>query len=284
MAVLRCSPPGVARAPGPAAHAPDDAPPGAARSTRADEVRRAARCRGHAGHVTPRPRRPTSRLAAWLAGGGLLLGGCSADDAALPGADEVATAEVVLLGDSMLAYWRAQGDDVGSVLGASLGRRVANLAVPGAAVLDGDVPSQAPDAQHAWTVLQGGANDLVGVCDGDWREVVDRLVGVEGDGALVDLARGRTVGPGSRVALLGYHRVRPDARFYTACGPAFDLLDARLAALAADEPAMVFVPASDAFEVDDPGWFAPDGYHPSPRGSAELARRLAAAISAAESG
>lgn len=228
---------------------------------------------------TPAPRNLPRLLAGLLA---LTLTGCGDGR---PSAAEVAAADVVLLGDSILDFWREEGQDVGSVLAAELGRPVANLAVGGAAVLDGDIPGQHVAGDHAWVVLEGGANDLVGRCsDPSGLRTVDALVAPDGvGGGLVELARALVV-EGHRVALLGYYRMPASADLYGDCGDEFDVLDGRLAALAASDDAVTFVDASGAFDVDDASLYAADGYHPSPAGSAVLGRLLADAIRTAEGG
>ena len=97
----------------------------------------------------------------------------SADNSEAPGStvDDVETGfinrEVLMLGDSLLAWFREEGASVGDVLDASSSFSVANLAVSGSMVLEGEesIPSQYVPGDWGWIVFDGGGNDANDLCE-----------------------------------------------------------------------------------------------------------------------
>ncbi|MEC8049772.1 MAG: hypothetical protein VX210_03190, partial [Myxococcota bacterium] len=107
------------------------------------------------------------------AGVGTAVSEGSADSSAVPGSgvDDVDTGfinrEVLMLGDSLLAWFREEGASVGDVLDASSSFSVANLAVSGSMVLEGEesIPSQYVQGDWGWVVFDGGGNDANDLCE-----------------------------------------------------------------------------------------------------------------------
>ena len=211
----------------------------------------------------------------------LLLAGCTT--AAPPGA-------ILAAGDSVMAWNGARG--VPEALGAALGRQVVDASrsgahvtnpLPGAAALGFDIGAQLRDGPWSWVVLTGGGNDLMRACgDGAVAARRDALIGEDLTGDIPDLiAAARATG--ARVAFVGYYdaaRAAPTA--FTPCQPAFDVMNARLARLAARDPDLVFVDAGTAIDPGDLTLYDPDRVHPSPDGAMRIAGALARAIRLAE--
>jgi lysophospholipase L1-like esterase len=201
-------------------------------------------------------------------------------------------ARILMMGDSMMAANRTAGRSVGAMLERKMGepvidrsvyaaRIIYNLPLTGAAGLS--IPAQYQQGNWDWVVLNGGGNDLIfgcacGRCDG----MVDRLISEDATtGRIPDLVQ-RLRKSGARVVWSGYLRnpglftpVRP-------CRVFGDELDRRLARLDARDPGMIFVPMSDLVPEGDPSLHQQDLVHPSPKGSAAIGARIAAAIRAAE--
>lgn len=201
-------------------------------------------------------------------------------------------ARILMMGDSMMAANRTAGRSVGAVLERQLGepvidrsvyaaRIIYNLPLTGAAGLS--IPAQYQQGNWDWVVLNGGGNDLIfgcacGYCDG----MVDRLISKDATTGRIPELVNRIRKSGAQVVWSGYLRnpglftpVRP-------CRVFGDELDRRLARLDARDPGMIFVPMSDLVPEGDPSLHQQDLVHPSPKGSAAIAARIAAAIRAAE--
>lgn len=201
-------------------------------------------------------------------------------------------ARILMMGDSMMAANRTAGRSVGAMLERKMGetvidrsvyaaRIIYNLPLTGAAGLS--IPAQYQQGNWDWVVLNGGGNDLIfgcacGYCDG----MVDRLISKDATTGRIPELVNRIRKSGAQVVWSGYLRnpglftpVRP-------CRVFGDELDRRLARLDARDPGMIFVPMSDLVPEGDPSLHQQDLVHPSPKGSAAIAARIAATIRAAE--
>ena len=199
-------------------------------------------------------------------------------------------ARILMMGDSMLAANRTSGRSVGVALERQLGEPVIDRSVYAARIIYGlpisgaaglSIPAQYRQGDWDWVVLNGGGNDLVfGCACGQCNAMVDRLISKDGrSGRIPELVK-RLRGGGAKVVWSGYLRnpglftpVRP-------CKVYGDELDRRLTRLDALDPGMVFVPMSDLVPEGDPSLHQQDLIHPSPKGSAAIAARIAAAIRA----
>lgn len=199
-------------------------------------------------------------------------------------------ARILMMGDSMLAANRTAGRSVGVVLEKQLGEAVIDrstfaarmfygLPLTGAAGLS--IPAQYQKGNWDWVVMNGGGNDLIfGCACGYCSSMVDRLISKDGTTGRIPEVIRRAQASGAKVVYSGYLRnpglftpVRP-------CRVFGDELDRRLARLDARDPNMIFVPMSDLVPTGDPSLHQQDLIHPSPKGSAAIAARIAAAIRA----
>lgn len=199
-------------------------------------------------------------------------------------------ARILMMGDSMLAANRTSGRSVGVDLERRLGEPVIDrstyaarmfyaLPLTGAAGLS--IPAQYQKGQWDWVVMNGGGNDLIfGCACGYCSTMVDNLISKDGTAGRIPETIRRAQASGARVVYSGYLRnpglftpVRP-------CKVYGDELDRRLSRLDARDPNMVFVPMSDLVPEGDPSLHQQDLIHPSPKGSAAIAARIAAAIKA----
>lgn len=187
-----------------------------------------------------------------------------------------------MIGDSILAWHKPVRASVGDALARETGLGVENRAQSGARVSStlakGDIRGQYSAGPWDWVVMNGGANDLLskcgcGRCDG----VMESLVGPEGRGGDLAALVARARGDGARVAILGYYHTS-GPNMFRRCKALIDVLNARLARLAARDPGVVFVPARDVIRPDDRSLYYIDGIHPSRRGAAAIGAHLAAAL------
>lgn len=213
----------------------------------------------------------------------------------LSGCGEVVTsstkdARILLMGDSMMAANRGSGRSVAHGIERQLGEEVIDrsvyaarmiyiLPISGAAGLS--IPAQQQKGNWDWVVLNGGGNDLVfgcicGRCDG----MVDRLISADATAGAIPALVSRIRKTGAKVVWAGYLRNPGLFTPIRSCKVYGDELDRRLARLDARDPGMIFLPMSDVVPTGDPSLHQADMVHPSPKGSAAIAARIAAAIRA----
>lgn len=194
--------------------------------------------------------------------------------------------DILVIGDSVMAWNRASGRDIGRVISAELGRDVTSRAVVGAGIRSGGlgplarpIPSQLSTGQWKWVVMNGGANDLGSTCGcARCAPVIDSLISRDGRTGdipqLITTARAQ----GAQVLWMGYYQ-SPGALF-RGCRPALVELDRRIALYASATDGVFFADAEDVIAPNNPGLFAPDQTHPSVAGSALIGKFLARVIAA----
>lgn len=215
----------------------------------------------------------------------VVLAGCAAPVSRSGG-------DILVIGDSVMAWNRSAGADIGAVVEAELGRDVVNRARLGAQLRAGglaslggvSIPAQVPDGRWNWIVMNGGANDLgfgcgCTRCDAE----IDLLLAPDGSGgAIPDLIRAARA-TGAQVLWLGYYQA-PQSRSFRGCRPGLVELERRIAAFALAQPGVAFLDAEDVMDPADASLLASDRTHPSARGSAVIGRALASAIRRASPG
>ncbi|MEM7709601.1 MAG: SGNH/GDSL hydrolase family protein [Pseudomonadota bacterium] len=194
---------------------------------------------------------------------------------------------ILALGDSIMAWNGRQG--IPEALSRALDRPVVDASRSGARLstdsvlaraLGFDITRQVREGPWDWIVLTAGGNDLRGNCEQAGTAALrDAQIGPDLTGTLPTfLAQLRA--SGSKVAFLGYYDLLESEP--APCEPEFDIINARMAQLAATDPGLIFLDAADVIDRTDRGLYARDLLHPSPRGSAVIGAALARAILAAE--
>ena len=213
-------------------------------------------------------------LRCWILVVAILLGACTKT------ADPDAEARVLLMGDSLMASNRALGVSVASALEIMLGEQVIDRSASGAGVIARrGIPQQFVEGPWDWVVLNGYGNDLLfgcgcGACEGR----MDRLVSTDGSGgAIPDLVR-ELRSSGARIIYTGYLRTPGFASPIEACVALGDEMDTRLGAMAALDDGVTFLSLADLVPNGDKTYHAPDRVHPSGKGSAAIADRIAKRI------
>ena len=209
----------------------------------------------------------------------LLIAACAA-------APRSQNGDILVIGDSVLAWNRAAGADVGRVIRAELGRDVLSQATLGAQIRPGglarlgglSIPAQLPAGRWNWVVMNGGANDLGFSC-GCTRceDDIDLLISPDArTGAIPDLiltARRQ----GAQVLWAGYYAA-PESRSFKGCRPGLVELERRIAAFARTQEGVFFLDTEEVFDPNRQDLFANDRTHPSAAGSAVIGRFLAQEI------
>ncbi|MFV1568028.1 SGNH/GDSL hydrolase family protein [Phaeobacter sp. JH20_02] len=207
----------------------------------------------------------------WLIIGLVFLGAC--------GRGVPENARIVVAGDSVMAWNRNDSGSVADRLESRLGEPVGDVSLSLARVTGGrgalHIPTQLKPVSAEWVVLNGGANDLRSrdcgckVCDVE----LDRLISASGtQGAIPELVsdlRRR----GSRIIWLDYYTSPRYAG--TVCVAPYQILEERLARMAAADAGVTLLDMDAVFRPDDLSLFAPDRIHPSLRGSDLIAGQVA---------
>ncbi|MFK7753262.1 MAG: SGNH/GDSL hydrolase family protein [Sedimentitalea sp.] len=201
------------------------------------------------------------------------------------------SADILVIGDSVLAWNGAAKASIGEVAARQTNQTVLNLSVPGArlshrnpdAARDGhDIRAQYRPGAWGWVILNGGANDLLSECGcRQCRDNLNGLIAADGQsGDMVDLVR-RVRADGARVIVLGYYDGNAKPNPFQRCQDETDVLNARLAQLAQRTPGVIYVDAGDVIDPDTPAHWFLDRVHPSRQGSARIGALVAAAMAAA---
>ncbi|MBQ2259776.1 MAG: SGNH/GDSL hydrolase family protein [Loktanella sp.] len=200
--------------------------------------------------------------------------------------------DILVIGDSVLAWNRTSGQDVGHVIGAALGRDVVSRAALGARLRSGglgalgglSIPDQLSAGPWNWVVMNGGANDLGFACGcTQCDDEIDQLIAPAAqNGAIPDLiARARATG--ARVLWVGYYEA-PTSRSFQGCRPGLVELERRIAIYAGAKEGVYFIDAEDVLDPAVPALLASDRTHPSAAGSALIGRFIAREIATRSGG
>ena len=188
--------------------------------------------------------------------------------------------EVLMLGDSLLAWFREEGSSVGDVLDASSSFSVANLAVSGSMVLEGDesIPSQYVRGDWGWVVFDGGGNDANDLCEcGGCDDILNEIIGgAANEGVVPDFARTMR-NAGHRVLVLGYYGMPASAQHgFHRCNDEAAILNARYERLANQTEGVYYFNLGRVVSPDDLRDYDDDHVHPSERGTQRMGEAIGA--------
>ncbi|MFC4668760.1 SGNH/GDSL hydrolase family protein [Seohaeicola nanhaiensis] len=222
-----------------------------------------------------------------------LLGACLA---VLAGCGEPTTnagksAHILAMGDSMLAWNRADDMAIADQVEKILGQPVIDRSVVGAHVIyqlpvsgkmGMKIVNQYRPGDWDWVILNGGGNDLwLGCGCARCEHRMDKLVARDGrSGDIVNMVS-MIRATGARVVYLGYLRSPGFGSPIEHCHDEGDELDRRLQKMAAADPGVFFVPLSDLVPSGNKSFHDFDHIHPSVKGSTAIGARVAAVIEAA---
>ncbi len=186
--------------------------------------------------------------------------------------------DVLVIGDSVMAWNRSANASIPDVMGQVLNRTVTSKAVPGAqfdnasgiaGAVGFDIQQQLPAGRWNWIVMNGGANDLGADCGcGACGPVVDALIGLDANsGAIPKFIRKAKASTGANIIWMGYYAGSGMGSF-AGCRDDLVQMEARIARFAASQRGIYFVDSEDAINRKDRTLFASDNTHPSAKGSA----------------
>ena len=196
--------------------------------------------------------------------------------------------DILVLGDSVMAWNGTKNASIGDELGRILNRDVTSKAVPGAqfnnasgvaGAVGFDIQRQYQKGRWKWVVVNGGANDLSADCGcGACAPFVEALIGADAtSGAMPDFMRKLRAETGAQVIWMGYYAGSGSSSF-AGCRDDLVEIESRIARFAATQSGVHFVDAEDVIDRGDATLFAPDDIHPSAKGSARIADQLAQVI------
>ena len=193
---------------------------------------------------------------------------------------------ILAIGDSVVAWNGGRG--IPEVAAARLGlpvvdasQSLAHLDHPNgaAAALGFDIRRQwaANRGRWAWVILDGGGNDLRGLCRTPAEAAArDALIAGDLTGAIPRLIADIRA-TGSRVAFVGYYDGAADEpTSFTPCQGAFTVMNTRMVRLAARDAGVLFLDAGDVIATARLDLYDDDRIHPSVAGSRVIGEALAA--------
>lgn len=196
--------------------------------------------------------------------------------------------DILVTGDSVLAWNRASGQDAGRVIATTLGRDVVSRATLGARLQAGglarlggfSIADQLSAGPWNWVVINGGANDLAASCGCTGCDaVIDSLITMNADRGVIPDIVSRARATGAQVIWVGYYDA-PLSRTFAGCRPALVEIERRIARFAQANQGVYFIDSEDVLDGTDAALLAPDRTHPGAAGSAQIGRFVAQQIAA----
>lgn len=198
------------------------------------------------------------------------------------------TPRILAMGDSMLAWNAPANASVADALSRELNLPVTDRSVSGAQIIYGlpisgafglNISQQYISGRWDWVVLNGGGNDLwLGCGCSGCASRLNRMISEDGQrGAIPDLVR-RLTDAGAQVLYVGYLRTPGRGSPIDHCARDGDILEDRLTRMAQQHRNTDFVSLRGLVPYGDLSFHGPDRIHPSQKGSAAIARRIADTI------
>jgi lysophospholipase L1-like esterase len=192
------------------------------------------------------------------------------------------------MGDSFFVTNSSQKRSIPAVLSKILKEPVKSRAVSGARIiynlpisgsLGFKIGRQYRKGPWDWVVLNGGGNDLwLGCGCRKCNAKMNRLISPDGTRGEIPKLVATLRAANARVVYVGYLRSPGAWSPIENCRDDGDELDARIAKMAKRDKGIWFVSLADLVTRGDKSYHAPDMIHPSPKGSAAAAQRIAQVI------
>ena len=199
------------------------------------------------------------------------------------------TLRILVMGDSLMAWNRASGRSVGKVLAQETGASVKESAVVAAShlyplpitgAMGLRIGAQFRGGPWDYVVMNGGGNDLMlgcgcGACTG----TLNRMISADGRSGVIPELVAKIRATGAKVIYTGYLRTPGLTSPVEGCTAIGNKFDARLAKMAKAQDGVTFVSLAKIVTEDgDRSYHDKDLVHPSPKGSAAIAKKIAALI------
>ncbi|SMR82380.1 Lysophospholipase L1 [Aliiroseovarius halocynthiae] len=197
-------------------------------------------------------------------------------------------ARILVIGDSLMAWHKMTGRSIGHMLGRYLHEPVVNRAIGGARIIYNlpisgsmgmKISRQFRDGDWDWVVLNGGGNDLWFGCGCNrCNRKINLMISINGRyGPVPDLIN-RIRATGAKVIVIGYLRSPGVGSPIENCRDDGDAYEARLQHMAQQMKGVYFMSNKDLVPHGDRSYHGIDMIHPSFKGSAMIAKRVALLI------
>lgn len=220
----------------------------------------------------------------------LSLYGCAIAGFDHPGTGErpcsvTGDADILVLGDSIMAWFADRCQSIPDVVGSTLGRPVRNRSVSGAllsAPEARDIRDQIPDdgSSFEWVMLDGGANDINVECEcqieGSCDDNLDQLASEDGTTGEMPEFLDVLTEQGFKVMLVGYYPMPSKAQLgFGSCQDELRTLAGRYDKAARKRDSVWYADAGRVVSVVDDDAFYVDNVHPSVTGAARVGKYVA---------
>jgi len=196
-----------------------------------------------------------------------------------------AEGRVLVMGDSFMTSNGSAQASVPHMLAKYTGAKVRSQAVTGArfhyslpitGALGMNISKQFRPGRWDWIVMNGGGNDLwLGCGCGRCQQRLNRLISSDGTRGSIPGLVSRARQTGAKVIYVGYLRSPGLGSPIEHCRAIGDELERRIKRLSQRDAGMSFVSLADLVPHRDRSYHAGDMIHPSPKGSAAAAQRIA---------
>jgi hypothetical protein len=197
-------------------------------------------------------------------------------------------ARILAMGDSLLATHKVSGNAVSNFMERALGEPVVDRSVLGAhmiynlpvsGALGMNIGQQYVPGNWDWVVLNGGGNDLwlgcgCSACSGRMNRMIDQT----GSVGHIPGTIARLRASGAKVIYVGYMRSPGFGSPVEHCRALGDELERRVQEYAARDSGVFFLSLQNLVPHGDRSFHAFDMIHPSQKGSAAIASRIAGLI------
>ena len=191
--------------------------------------------------------------------------------------DPITEFSVQVVGDSLFGADADGCASVSTFMSLRLWLEVEDNSIPGAMVSDGNegIPQQYVSGAWNWTVINGGANDIMPYCtENDCDEVLDEIITDSGEGQIPDLVE-KAQNDGSNVILLGYYSV-PKGSEYEPVILEVEIVNDRYNEFAKANEGVYFISLKDVMSPEQtPELYSEDLVHPSDDGHFAIGEHIA---------
>ena len=199
--------------------------------------------------------------------------------------DPITEFSVQVIGDSLFGSDADGCASVSTFMSLRLWLQVEDHSEPGATVAgDESIPKQyvrnpePVSGQYGdwnWTVINGGANDIMPYCtENDCDDVLDEIITDSGEGLIPDLVE-KAQNDGSNVILIGYYSV-PKGSEYEPVILEVEIINDRYNEFAKANEGVYFISLKDVMSPEEtPELYSDDLVHPSIDGHSAIGRHIA---------
>ena len=191
--------------------------------------------------------------------------------------DPINEFSVQVVGDSLFGADADGCASVSTFMSLRLWLEVEDNSIPGAMVSDGNegIPQQYVSGDWNWTVINGGANDIMPYCtENDCDDVLDEIITDSGEGQIPDLVE-KAQNDGSNVILLGYYSV-PKGSEYEPVILEVEIVNDRYNEFAKANEGVYFISLKDVMSPEQtPELYSEDLVHPSDDGHFAIGEHIA---------